>query len=175
MNGTLGNIPCREHTTKGVLTMTDAYDELPFEEDAGTVAVWNIVDRNDRLNVLDAMFLGMGSSHRPEHKGHPETAFAPRGVHCSTCRWTEIRLFQDVESSRLYVVKCGVSNVPDERDLIEVSSVATPFELVESLTTTDRRSGRPILPMPSRMALAQSVSYSDSLRDAYINSPVTRS
>lgn len=175
MSVSLGTIPLGEQTTKGEPTMIKpVYDELPVEEEAGESGIWNILDRDGRLNTIDGSFLGMGSSHRPEHKGHPDEPCAPRGVHCSTCRWTEIRIFQD-EHGRLYVVNCGVSDVPGERDLIRVTSVATPFELVESLTTVDRRTRQPSLPMPARRALAQSAAYSRSLRDAYINSPVTRS
>lgn len=162
-----------EQPTKGVGTMSTAIrDELPFEDEHGESAVWDIKDRDGHLNRIEGTFLGMGSTNRPEHKGHPDTEFAPRGVHCSTCRWTEIRVFQGTDS-RLYAVHCGASDVPGERDLIRVSSVSTPFELVESLVTTDRSTGRNMLPMPARRALAQAASHSPSLRDAYINSPVT--
>jgi hypothetical protein len=150
------------------------YDELPLEDEAGRSGIWNIVDRDGRLNTVDGMFLGMGSSHRPEHKGHPGEQYAPRGVHCSTCRWTEIRIFQDT-SGRFCIVNCGASDVAGERDLVRVSSVATAFELAESLMTVDRRTRQKNLPMPARRALAQAASYNDALRDAYINSPVTRS
>jgi hypothetical protein len=156
------------------MTGKPVYDELPVEDEAGTEGVWNIVDRDGRLSTIDGTFLGMGSSHRPEHKGHPEEQSAPQGVHCSTCRWTEIRIFQDT-SGRFYVVNCGASDVPGERDLIRVTPVGTAFELAESLMTVDRRTRRRDLPMPARRALAQAASYSSGLRDAYINSPVTRS
>ena len=176
MSTSLGTIPHEEHATKGVKTMSDksVYDELPVEEEAGQSGIWNIVDRDGRLNTIDGTFLGMGSSYRPEHKGHPDEPFAPRGVHCSTCRWTEIRIFQDT-SGRLYVVNCGASEVDGERDLVRVNSVATAFELAESLMTVDRRTRQKNLPRPARRALAQAASYSPELRDAYIHSPVTRS
>lgn len=163
----------REQPTKGVETMsTDIRDDLPFEDEHGESATWKIKDRDGNVHRIAGVFLGMGSTNRPEHKGHPDTEFAPRRVHCSTCRWTEIRLFQGTDS-RLYAVHCGASDVPGERDLIRVSSVSTPFELVESLVTMDRTTQRNVLPMPARRALAQGASHSPSLRDAYINSPVT--
>lgn len=151
---------------------TDVRDELPFADEHGESATWLIIDRDARPNRIAGTFLGMGSSHRPEHKGHPDSEHAPKGVHCSTCRWTEIRIFQG-DDSQLYVVNCGASDVPGERDLIRVSSVPTAFELVESLTTVDRHTQRTTLPMPARRALAQAASHDRKVRDAYINSPVT--
>lgn len=150
----------------------DVRDELPIAEEHGEKAIWLIIDRDNRPHRIEGTFLGMSSSHRPEHKGHPGEQYAPRGTHCSTCRWMELRLFGDVDGD-FYVVTCGASDVPGERDLIQVNSVATPFELVESLTTTDRQTNRIVLPMLARRALAQASSYSDRVRDAYINSPVT--
>lgn len=152
--------------------MSDVRNELPEGDEHGDVATWVFADRDGQVHRIEGAFLGMGSSYRPEHKGHPATDWAPRGVHCSTCRWTELRLFRASDNT-LFVVNCGASDVPDERDLIRVSSVDTPFELVESLTTTDRRTQKTVLPMPARRALAQAASHDAALRDAYINSPVT--
>lgn len=152
--------------------MSDVRNELPEADEHGDVATWVFADRDGDVHRIEGSFLGMGSSYRPEHKGHPATDWAPRGVHCSTCRWTELRLFRRADGT-LAVVNCGASDVPDERDLVRVSSVDTPFELVESLTTTDRRTQKTVLPMPARRALAQAASHDAALRDAYINSPVT--
>jgi len=167
-----GTLPI-EQPTKGDTSMsTDVHDGLPFAEEHGQRAVWLITDRDSRLHRIPGVFLGMGSSHRPEHKGHAGADHAPRGVHCSTCRWTEIRIFQ-AEDGTFYVVHCGASNVPGERDLVRVNSVPTSFELVEALTTVDRHTQQTVLPMPARRALAQAASHSPQARDAYINSPVT--
>lgn len=152
--------------------MSDIRHELPEPDEHGDEATWIFADRDGQVHTIEGVFLGMGSSFRPEHKGHPATDWAPRGVHCSTCRWTELRIFQGPRG-KLIVVNCGASDVPDERDLIRVSSVDAPFELVESLTTTDRRTQSTVLPMPARRALAQAASHSADIRDAYINSPVT--
>lgn len=163
-----------EHPTmdRGVMTMPIIREELPDAEEHGDSAEWHLRDRDGIKHIIDGRFLGMGSSHRPQHKNHPDAEWAPRRTHCSTCRWTELRLFQS-QDGRFYFVNCGASDVPGERDLIRVSMVETPFELVESLTTTDRSTDRTVLPMPARRALAQAASHSAALRDAYINSPVT--
>lgn len=151
--------------------MTAVEAELPGLEDHGRAGTWEITDQTGDVTLIAGTFLGMGTSWRPEHKGHPAGRPAPRGTHCSTCRWTEIRIFR---GERLYyVVKCGASDVPDERDLVRVTPVPTAFEVVENLTGTDRRSGRTSLTFPARRALAQSASHDAGLRDAYINSPVT--
>jgi len=150
----------------------DIRTELPEPDEHGDVATWIFADRDGLGHRISGAFLGMGSTYRPEHKGHPRTEWAPKGVHCSTCRWTELRIFR-AEDARLYVVKCGASDVPGERDLVSVSSVDTPFELVESLTTADRHTRQTVLPMPARRALAQASSHDVNVRDAYINSPVT--
>lgn len=152
--------------------MSDIRHELPDADEHGDKATWVIADRDGAVHTIEGMFLGMGSSFRPEHKGHPDTDWAPRGTHCSTCRWTELRIFRSSDG-RLYVVNCGASDVPEERDLVRVSFVETPFELVESLTTVDRRTRQTVLPMPARRALAAATSHDPQVRDAYINSPVT--
>lgn len=150
----------------------DIRHELPDRDEHGDRATWIFKDRDGVEHVITGAFLGMGSTFRPEHKGHPGAEWAPQGVHCSTCRWTELRIFRDADT-RLYVVKCGASDIPGERDLISVSAVDTPFELVESLTTVDRNTRRTVLPMPARRALAQASNHDSRVRDAYIHSPVT--
>ena len=152
--------------------MPDIREELPAPDEQGDDAVWLIRDRDGDMHEVAGRFLGMGSSHRPFHKGHPGAEWAPRGVHCSTCRWTELRLFRTSEE-QLVVVNCGASDVPTERDLIRVTFVDTGFELVESLTTEDRQAQKIVLPMPARRALAQAATHDREVRDAYINSPVT--
>jgi hypothetical protein len=173
MSAALGTLLV-EHPTmdRGVATMPIIRDELPVADEHGDEAVWHIRDRDGIKHVIDGVFLGMGSSFRPQHKNHEPGEYAPRRTHCSTCRWTEVRLFQD-RAGKLYVVNCGASDVPGERDLVRVNMVEAPFELIEFLTTVDRQSSQTVLPMPARRALAQAASHSAPVRDAYINSPVT--
>ena len=64
--------------------MDDA--RLPPAEHSGTEGHWTITDQRGETADLHGTFLGMGSSHRPQHK-HRGT-YAPPGTHCSTCRWT---------------------------------------------------------------------------------------
>lgn len=152
--------------------MSDIRHELPEADEHGMRADWVLTDRDGFEHRITGQFLGMGSSYRPDHKGHPATEWAPVRTHCSTCRWTEVRLFKSKDGG-FCVVNCGASDVPDERDLIKVTVVEAPFELVEFLTTVDRRTHETVLPMPARRALAQAASHDRGLRDAYINSPVT--
>lgn len=159
-------------TDEGETTMDDVRRELPEADEHGDVATWIFKDRDGVEHTIQGRFLGMGSSYRPEHKGHPTTQWAPKGVHCSTCRWTEVRLFKG-HDGKFVVVNCGASDVTEERDLVRVGLVETSFELVESLVAADRRTHVPSLPMPARRALAQSASHDPQVRDAYINSPVT--
>lgn len=146
--------------------------ELPDLEDHGQRGSWLIQDQDGNRLTISGQFLGMGSSYRPQHKGHRSGDWAPRGVHCSTCRWTEVRLFK-AAGGPFYIVNCGASEVPGERDLIRFTEVSAPFEVVENLTTVDKRTDLPALTMPARRALAQAASHDPGLRDAYINSPVT--
>lgn len=146
--------------------------DLPGLEEHGRAGTWEITDQGGGKTLISGTFLGMGTSYRPEHKGHARGESAPRGTHCSTCRWTEIRLFRG-ESGLYYVVNCGASDVPGERDLIKAIPVSTAFEVVENLTSVDRHTRQATLTFPARRALAQAASHDAALRDAYINSPVT--
>lgn len=149
--------------------------ELPDADDIGTSGTWVVTDRSGIEHRIAGTFLGMGTTYRPDHKNHHSSVSAPPGVHCSTCRWTELRLFRmraDVGGA-LFIVNCGASDVAGERDFIKVTQVDTAFELIEALTTADRQTRRTVLPMPARRALAQAASHDRDVRDAYINSPVT--
>lgn len=154
--------------------MAEAETDLPEMEENGRRGIWEIQSQDGSLTLITGRFLGMGSSYRPEHKNHPGTRYAPQGVHCSTCRWTETRLFQDYRGT-FYVVRCGASDVEGEEDRIQVSAVSAPLEVVETLAVTDRTTQKPVLTPVARRALAQAAGNSPALRDAYLNSPVTQS
>lgn len=159
-------------TDRGEAAMAAVSTELPDLDEHGRTGTWEIKDQGGEVTLISGVFLGMGTSWRPEHKGHRSDVSAPRGTHCSTCRWTEIRIFRG-ESGLYYVVNCGASDVPGERDLIKVTPVSTAFEVVENLTSADRQTRRATLTFPARRVLAQAASHDADLRDAYINSPVT--
>lgn len=147
---------------------------LPEADEAPLRGVWTVVGQDRRSHRIQGRFLGLGTTHRPEHKGHTDKPFAPQGVHCSTCRWTEIRLFRDEAEDAFVIVSIGASEVPGEKDLIRVTRCVTADETVEGLAVFDRRLGRPVLAPHARRALARAATYSSALREAYRTSPVTR-
>ncbi len=165
-----------EHVTTDdggtLMTSTRAY--LPESDEAPSHNAWLIQPQEGPAVRIEGRFLGMGSTHRPEHKNHPADSFAAQGVHCSTCRWTEVRLFRADGSGDFYVVSVGASEVPGERDLVRVTRCVTADEVIETLANYDRRLGRSVLAPHARRALARSAAYSDDLREAYRHSPVTR-
>lgn len=175
MSAALGILLGEDHATNdlGATTMSETYDGLPESAEHGQRGTWIFKDRDSREQTITGCFLGIGSSFRPEHKNHPGAPYAPERVHCSTCRWTEVRLFRG-DDGKLYVVNCGASEVPGERDLVRLAQVETAFELVETLVAKDRRTQQTVLPMPARRALAQASRHDAEVRDAYLNSPVTR-
>ena len=161
-------------TDRGEISVPAVETELPEAEQHGRYGIWDITDQRGVTTTITGTFLGIGTSHRPDHKGHLPGTSAPKGNHCSTCRWTEIRIFQG-RSGVFYLVNCGASDVPGERDWIKVLPVATPFELVEALATLNRnaRSPLPVLTAPARQALAQAATHSPALEAVYISSPLT--
>jgi hypothetical protein len=153
--------------------MTQTVNGLPLMEENGRQGSWSVTSHDGASVIITGRFLGMGTSHRPEHKNHPDQDYAPQGVHCSTCRWTETRLFRGTDGP-YYLVRCGASDVPGEQDRIHVLSVGSPLEVVEAMAVTDRATKKPVLSPVARRALAQAAGNSEALRDAYLNSPVTQ-
>jgi hypothetical protein len=147
--------------------------QLPGEDDAGTEGVWTFTDQYNETFTVTGTFLGVGSSHRPRHKGHEAGTFIPRREHCSTCRWTEIRIFVEAgERTRYAVVNRGVSIVPGERELVTCERFTTGFSVVEGVTTRKtQRDGSQVvaLTLPAARALAQAAAHDESIRDAYVN------
>lgn len=173
MNAVTGTLLEGTMTTDTGVGMSEAETYLPEMEESGRRGVWEIEAQDGSLTLITGRFLGMGSSHRPEHKNHPGARYALPGVHCSTCRWTETRLFQD-RNSVYYLVRCGASEVEGEEDRVQVTRITSPLEVVETMAVTDPATRRPVLPPVARRALAQAASHDGPLRDAYLNSPVTR-
>lgn len=161
-------------TTDTGAIMAEAETYLPDMEENGRRGVWEITAQDGSVTVITGLFLGMGSSHRPEHKNHPDTVYAPQGVHCSTCRWTETRLFQG-RTGMYFIVRCGASEVDGEEDRVQVVQAPSPLEVIETMAVTDRVTRRPVLSPVARRALAQAAANSPALREAYLSSPVTQS
>jgi hypothetical protein len=149
---------------------------LPGLDSVGKEGTWTITDQHGQSVTITGAFLGLGSSYRPRHQNHPDAEFAPRRVHCSTCRWTEIRIFAvDSEEGNpgalpYLVVKRGASAVPGEKDFIEWEGLITGDEVLEKLTT--RRGTDAFLTSPASRAASQAAAFDPGMRDAWQNRAV---
>jgi hypothetical protein len=149
---------------------------LPGLGSVGKAGTWTITDQHGQSITITGELLGMGSSFRPRHQNHPDTEFAPKGVHCSTCRWTELRIFAvdseegNPEPLPYLVVKRGASTIPEERDFIEWEGLVTGDEVLEKLTT--RRGMDAFLTAPASRAASQAASFDPGMRDAWQNRAV---
>src|SRR4051812_30422214 len=152
--------------------MTSPTAGLPGRESIGKTGTWTITDQDGVSLEVTGDLLGLGSSSRPRHQNHPDTEFAPKGVHCSTCRWTEIRIFgtdpADGKALAPYlVVKAGVSVIPAEQTYVEWDWIYSGHEVLAKLAT--RKGPDTYLTQPASRALAQAAEYDGGMRDAYIN------
>lgn len=149
---------------------------LPGLDAVGEAGKWTITDQFDNSVTFSGELLGLGSSFKPRHQNHPDTPFAPPRTHCSTCRWTEIRIFAvDSEEGRkralpYMVVKRGASVIPGETDFIEFERLVTGDEVLEKLTT--RRGSDAFLTAPASRAASQAAAFDPGVRDAWQNRAV---
>ncbi len=146
-------------------------DDLPGPEDVGLEEAWELPSPDSAgFTVVTGRFLGMASSQRTDHnrRARHVDGFAPVGVHCSTCRWTEILIFRETDG--YVVLRVGGTIVPGEDDRPTLSRVRTAYEVVESLTT--RVDGVASLTRQPAMALAQCAAHDVPVRDAYENRAV---
>jgi hypothetical protein len=149
---------------------------LPGLGSVGKAGEWTITDQHGQTTTITGELLGLGSSYRPRHQNHPDAEFAPPRTHCSTCRWTEIRIFAvDTEKDNpeplpYLVVKRGASAVPGEKDFIEWEGLVTGDEVLEKLTT--RRGQQTYLTAPASRAASQASSFDPGMRDAWQNRAV---
>ncbi len=145
--------------------------DLPGPDAVGSTGQWTLPspDSSGR-SVVTGRFLGMASSQRTDHnkRARHVDGFAPVHVHCSTCRWTEIRVFR--EESGYVILRAGRTIVPGEVDRFPLSRVRTAYEVVELLTT--RVDGVASLTRQPAMALAQCAAHDVPVRDAYENRAV---
>lgn len=158
--------------TLGVDTTTDRGDttmsaDLPDFTQAGQPGTWEFTDRYDSSTTLDGDFLGMGSSRRPYHK-HAFPPYAESGQHCSTCRWMELRIFQQDAccGSAYLIVRTGQSIVLGEEIRTTFGYLATGVEVVNALISWSPE-GRGSLGYVERRALEQASQYDDAIRTAY--------
>ncbi|MFD8226915.1 hypothetical protein ACFV16_22390 [Streptomyces massasporeus] len=149
---------------------------LPGLGSVGKAGAWTITDQHGQTISITGELLGLGSSYRPRHQNHPDAEFAPPRTHCSTCRWTEIRIFAvDTEKDNpeplpYLVVKRGASAVPGEKDFVEWEGLVTGDEVLEKLTT--RRGQQTYLTAPASRAASQASSFDPGMRDAWQNRAV---
>lgn len=148
---------------------------LPGREMVGKEGTWTIVDEYGDSITVSGELLGLGSTQRPRHQGHAPDTFAPPRTHCSTCRWTEIRIFgtnpEDGKALGNYlVVKRGASIVPGEHDFIEWEWLLSGHEVLEKLTT---RKGSDVFFTPTATrAASQAAEFDAGMRDAWLNRAV---
>jgi hypothetical protein len=144
---------------------------LPGLESVGKAGTWTIQDQHGQSITITGELLGLGSSFRPRHQNHPDATFAPPRTHCSTCRWTEIRIFavdSEVDNPAplpYLVVKSGVSVAPGEKNFTEWEGLVTGDEVLEKLTT--RRGRDAFLTMPASRAASQAASFDPGMREAW--------
>lgn len=169
MNAPLGTLGVDTTTDRGDTTMALT---LPAFTEAGDLGVWNFEDRYGSRTELEGDFLGMGSTHRPYHK-HAFPPYAEPRQHCSTCRWMELRIFQECERpeggerlGRYLIVRTGQSVVPDEEVRTTFGYLDTASEVVNALITWSEE-GRGSLNYVERRALEQASAYDDELKEAY--------
>lgn len=151
--------------------MVSGQSTLPDFTQAGQPGDWDFQDRYGSRTALDGDFLGMGSSHRPYHK-HAFPPYAAPKQHCSTCRWMEVRIFQEVvgedgaASNRYLVVRTGQTIVPGEEVRTTFGYLDTAPEVVNALITWGE-DGRGTLGYVERRALEQAAQYDGALEEAY--------
>lgn len=124
------------------------------------------------------VLLAYGSSESNDHRDHPTTDYAPKGVKCSACRWLEVELyrkfpdpanFDDTRTSIYVVVTRGPSMVPGERDYEKITFTESEYEVVEVLTVRKTRGTQStFLPPQHARALAQAAAHDEKLREAYL-------
>lgn len=149
------------------------YDTPPGPENAGDYGIWFLPASRGRTVPVNGKFLGMASSQRDSHNRRVphQDGFAPAGSpgQCSTCRWTEIRVFRETDGYLIH--RSGMTIVPGETNRHPVVRVRTAYEVVESLTS--RVNGAAHLTRTPAMVLAQCAAYDVPLRDAYENRAVS--
>lgn len=179
---------------------------LPDATDAGDVRNWYLpvnevaggtATSDPEFYVTYARFLGLGTSHTPNHTDHRTRRHDPsewvrRGERCNACRWFEARIFRELElpagvtsldqlddpaQARLgsYIVhNAGMSIVPNEVALYRYEMTKSPYMVVELMTTRRVTEDGPqvFLAKPSAHALASAAEFDAALREAYLDRAV---
>lgn len=160
----------------------------------------SLEDRNDADFIATyARFLGMGSSFTVDHTGHRfrrpiPSEFVRRGERCNACRWFEVRVFRelilpagvtsirqltepsDVDLGEYILHYAGMSIVTGEIPFYRYETTASPYTVIESMTTrrnTPDRGSEVFLAKPAARALAEASANDRQLADAYVNRAVS--
>ena len=116
------------------------------------------------------VLLAEGSSQADQHRDHPDTPRAPKGVKCSACRWLEVEIYRRIdEDPNVYVVITrGPSICEGERDYEKISFTESEYEVAEFLTVRKTRGPQStFMPPQHARALAQAAAHDDKLRVVY--------
>lgn len=146
---------------------TPPADVLPDKDEPGAHGTWKVTDRNGTTAEFEADFLGFGTSFRPSHN-HVFPPHAPKGAHCSTCRWSETWIFQEGHndpSGRYVVISFGPSVVPGEVNFITFGYADNVRELFEVLTL--QPNGKHVLTPPVTRALDTASAYSEEIDEMF--------
>lgn len=159
-------------------------DVIDVDVDLPTIAkpyIFRLEVEKQKYQFAGVM-LAYGSSESGDHRDHPNTTYAPKGVKCSACRWLEVELYlkypdqvnDDQQQGNVYVVVTrGPSIIPEERDYEKITFTESAYEVVEVLTVRKTRGVQStFLPPQHARALAQAAAHDDGLKDAYLQAVV---
>lgn len=133
----------------------------------------NLIPGKDGDQRVDGKLIGSADSSRTHHN-HPgefvgEDPTTGRRGHCSTCRFTEVRIFKT--DMGYAVATMGHTIVPGEVTFSHLRYMKSPHEVIETLTT--RNPGKePYLSRSAARALAQAANEDQALENAYVDRAV---
>lgn len=136
----------------------------------------------DREYSFAGVLLAWESSESNDHRDHPNSDYAPKGVKCSACRWLEVELYKrlpdsvnddDGQGPTYVVVTRGPSLIPGERDYEKITFTESAFAVVEVLTVRKTRGTQStFLPPQHAMALAKAAAHDDGIKEAYLKAVI---
>lgn len=159
------------------------HKRLPTLKHVGNRTTWTLpISREDPM-IINARFIGLGTSTRHQHNNHPnDVEFAPPKHHCNACRWFETRIFRIVSSAEedgelaganYLLHHSGVSIVPGEVVHYRKEVLRSAHEVVEAYAIRRLDSSgnpqAPFLTRPAARALAQAAGFDTELEIAYMN------
>lgn len=171
--------------------MTNVHEPLQLPDapplvDGIELREYDILSRRGETVHFRGQLLATAKSQRAEHT-HPGLRFAPPKFQCSACRWFRPTLWLAdpattivctdadgrelwtktvIDNSRRYIVQSsGMSAVPDEIERSAVQVLGSIFEVVRSLTITNR--GPAFLPDASVAMLDKAAEFDSHIAAVY--------